>query len=170
MNIFAIDPGNEKSAYVIWDGTRILDKGIITNVSLLMSLSYENGFGMNRPTHFVIEMVACYGMAVGKEVFETCLWIGQFNRQIVITYGIQPKLMVRRDVKMNLCHHNSAKDGNIRQAIIDRLGKPGTKRSPGVTYKVSKDLWAALGLALTYDDWLRGSSVDRNAPADGQRT
>ena len=26
-------------------------------------------------------MVACYGMPVGKEVFDTCIWIGRFIQE-----------------------------------------------------------------------------------------
>ena len=47
-----------------------------------------------------------------------------------------------------------AKDSNIRQAIMDRYGSTreaaiGTKKNPQELYGVSKDIWAALGVAIT---------------------
>lgn len=94
-------------------------------------------------------MIASYGMAVGAEVFETCVWIGRFMQA-------HPDLNMHRikrgDVKMHLCHSMRAKDANIRQALIDRLGAPGTKKNPGKTYGVSGDVWAALAVAVTYHD------------------
>ena len=96
----------------------------------------------------VIEMVACYGMAVGAEVFETVFWIGRFweiaRRDIGVTR------LYRKDVKMHLCNSMRAKDGNIRQALIDKLGAPGTKKNPGPTYGIKADIWAALAVAVTF--------------------
>ena len=66
------------------------------------------------------------------------------------------KKIYRMDVKMYLCNNTRAKDGNIRQAIIDRYpanggGKTpqiGTKKHPGPLYGVSKDVWSALAVAI----------------------
>jgi hypothetical protein len=98
--------------------------------------------------HLVIEMVASYGMPVGKEIFETVLAIGQ----MVEAWRGQHTLIYRKDVKMHLCGSMKAKDSNIRQALIDRHGEPGTKNSPGATYGISKDVWSALAVATTYHD------------------
>ena len=98
----------------------------------------------------VIEQVASYGMPVGEEVFETVFWSGRFAE----AYGAaRVKRMPRLKVKMHLCHDSRAKDGNIRQAVIDRFGGAsaiGKKATPGPLYGVSGDVWAALALALTY--------------------
>ena len=55
---------------------------------------------------------------------------------------------------MYLCHSMKAKDGNIRQAILDLYGGKdvalGNKKRPGPLYGVSKDIWAALAVAITY--------------------
>lgn len=80
-----------------------------------------------------IEMIASYGMPVGKEVFETCVWIGRFIEDM--KYIPQDRIttteyIYRKDEKMNLCHSMKAKDSNIRQALIDRFGVVGTKKNP----------------------------------------
>jgi hypothetical protein len=97
-----------------------------------------------------IEMVASYGMAVGRTVFETCVWIGRF----VEAWGDNWDFVYRKDVKMHLCGQTRAKDSNIRQAIMDMYGSEkaiaiGTKAKPGPLHGVSKDVWAALGVAIT---------------------
>lgn len=74
-------------------------------------------------------MIASYGMPVGKEVFETCLWIGRFT-ELAILQGIDVEYIYRKEEKMNLCQSMKAKDSNIRQALIDRFGVVGTKKSP----------------------------------------
>jgi hypothetical protein len=64
-------------------------------------------------------------MPVGAEVFETIYWSGRFAE----AYGVEHDARITRiDVKMHLCHSPRAKDGNVRQALIDRFGKPGTKK------------------------------------------
>lgn len=89
-----------------------------------------------------IEMIASYGMPCGKEVFETCLWIGRFTE-----HCREPRLVYRRDIKMHHCGSARAKDANIRQALIDKYGAPGTKKNPGATYGLKSHLWAAFALA-----------------------
>ncbi len=151
MKILAIDPGNEKSACVIWNTeTQIIeDKNIISNEDIINKIIILDSYP--DIDIIVIEMVASYGMPVGKEIFETVLWIGRFY-QYFSNYDIPVKLLYRKDIKLHLCNSMKAKDGNIRQALIDRFGKVGTKKNQGKLYGVSKDLWSALAIAVTYED------------------
>lgn len=59
----------------------------------------------------------------------------------------------RRAVKLALCGDSRAKDANIRQALIDRFGGSaaiGRKAAPGPLYGISRDVWSALAIAVTY--------------------
>jgi hypothetical protein len=148
--ILAIDPGTNESAWLLWDDGKVRDKAIQDNEALLEAL--RNGW-----PHFAcngkmaIEMIASYGMAVGAEVFETCIWIGRFMEAAKMPV----ERVYRKDVKLNLCGTVKAKDPNVRQALIDRLGAPGTKSQPGATYGVSSHCWAALAVAVTAADRMR---------------
>lgn len=120
MTILALDPGTTETAFVLWDGRRILDADYLPNAEIrqiLIGREYSS---------VACEMIASYGMAVGKEVFETCVWIGRF----IEVARTETRLVYRRDVKLHLCHSPSAKDANVRQALIDRLGPQGTKKNP----------------------------------------
>lgn len=155
QTILAIDPGNERSAYVVYRDGDVIDFGIEENTELIDKvLGIERDFdGCN---HMAIEMIASYGMPVGATVFETCLWIGRF----IQAWNAKFTKVYRKDVKMHLCHSMRAKDSNIRQAIIDRYpasggGKNpqvGIKSQPGPLFGISKDVWAALGVAITFDE------------------
>ena len=103
----------------------------------------------------IIEMVASYGMAVGKEVFDTCVWIGRF-KQKAVENDIPVEYIYRKEEKMNLCNSMKAKDSNIRQALIDRFGVVGTKKNPGWFYGFKKDIWQAYAVGVTYLDKERG--------------
>lgn len=148
MKILAIDPGTTQSAWVIYEEGAILDKGISDNELLVSRVGM---FADNRRAEIMsIEMVASYGMPVGKSVFETCVYIGRF----IQAWGLQWELIYRKDVKMHLCGKATARDSNIRQAIMDLYGSErsiaiGTKTTPGPLYGVSKDIWSALGVAIT---------------------
>lgn len=133
--IFAIDPGSEQSAFVLYDSHNkvVVEKGILPNHELKARLFIDAAL---IAIPLAIEMVASYGMPVGKTVFETCVWIGRFDPDAMAT------LVYRKNVKMHLCGSMRAKDGNIRAALIDKLGKEATKG-------VSKDVWSALAVAVT---------------------
>ena len=151
MIILAIDPGTEESAFALWDHDeqKLYDKGIIYNIDLLEKLEYLSK-DKEIDCSVVIEMVACYGMAVGREIFETILWIGHF---LHAWKNKNPAVLVfRKDIKMHHCNSMKAKDTNIRQVLIDRFGNPGTKKKPGILYGVSKDIWSAVAIAIYYGD------------------
>lgn len=151
MKILAIDPGTTQSAYVVWNGETCTEAAIVPNAdmrSILLAGAYDS---------CAIEMVACYGMAVGKEVFETCRWIGRFEEAITHTYQPGPTTFVyRREIKSHFCHSAKAKDANIRQAILDRFGGKdaaiGKKATRGPLYGIKSHLWAALAIALYVQD------------------
>ena len=62
-------------------------------------------------------------------------------------------MLPRRAVKLALCGDSRAKDANIRQALIDRFGGSaavGRKAAPGPLYGITRDVWSALAIAVTY--------------------
>lgn len=141
--IFAIDPGTTESGWVWYEAGRVRKSGVSSNHDLLADIQA----GAIDVCELAIEMIASYGMAVGREVFETCVWIGRFKQAFRAPEMV--RLVYRKDVKMHICGTPRAKDANIRQALIDRLGPAGTKKAPGGTYGVKSHAWAALGVAVT---------------------
>lgn len=149
LNLIAIDPGNIESAYVVMDKDyNILHKAKVENHCLLHYLKCDDFENM------AIEQIRSYGMSVGQTTFDTCEWTGRFVQQYIeynchglYDYGYTTLFHVpRKDIKMHLCHSMKANDSNIRQALIDRYGAPGTKKNQGKTYGVSKDMWSALAV------------------------
>lgn len=144
--LIAIDPGSTESAWVHFSGSNPVGFGKECNHALLLRIQENNRY----VTHIAIEMIACYGMPVGAEVFDTCVWIGRFRQ----AFRNSSSYVYRKDEKMHLCGNMKAKDGNIRQALIDKYGGKemaiGTKKKPGTLYGMSGDCWAALAVGVTY--------------------
>lgn len=152
MRILAIDPGNEMSAWCELENGKPRRWDKVANDVLLRSFRKDID-AVWQPEIVAIEMIASYGMAVGREVFDTCLWIGRFD-EAWRNRGGTVRLVYRKDVKMHLCGNNSAKDANIRQAIIDHFGPGkdraiGLKKAPGPLYGIAGDEWSALAVAMT---------------------
>ena len=155
--ILAIDPGNIESAYCIMDSDTYtpIKFGKVENEMLLYEVEKE------KYDKLVVEMIASYGLAVGKSVFDTCVWIGRFIQASPKDY----EYIYRKEEKMNLCGSMKAKDTNIRQALIDRFatfdfknGK-GKKDNKDFFYGFSKDMWAAFAVGCTYLDKQKGDLV-----------
>ena len=152
MKILAIDPGNIESGYALIEmpDFKLLEFGKVKNEELLEIIENDKFDGFFK---VAIEMVASYGMAVGKSVFDTCVWIGRFV-QALANDGVD--YVYRKDEKMCLCGSMKAKDSNIRQALIDRYAKhdfkngKGVKNNPDTFYGVSKDVWQAIAVGVTY--------------------
>lgn len=154
MKVLAIDPGNIESAYCVVDGRtfRPIEFGKADNRDMLDKLWSE----IVPCDFYVIERVASYGMPVGREVFDTCEWIGRFTQIIYQMTGAMPDYIFRIDEREAICHDSKAGDANIRRALIDEFadhdlknGK-GTKKNPDFFYGFAKDVWAAYAVAYTY--------------------
>lgn len=153
MRILAIDPGNVQSAYAVIEMPefKLLEFGKVDNDDLIERLAALS----KAVDHSAIEMIASYGMAVGKSVFDTCVWIGRFCQEILLA-GCSIERVYRSEEKLCLCKSMKAKDGNIRTALIDRYavhdfktGK-GTKKNPDTFYGVAADAWQAIAVGVTY--------------------
>ena len=162
VSILAIDPGNTESAFALIDAeTRKpirVDK--IPNGKLRAGLMTDlDGIDV-----VAIEMIASYGMPVGREVFETCVWIGRFYERSPARADVE--LVYRRDVKLHHCGSAKAKDANITQALIDRFayGVPnrgkGTKAQPGWFHGFRADIWQAYALAVLVADRITPTTAE----------
>ena len=159
MRIIGIDPGNRETAYCfIEDGKPTIFRKL-TNLFMLEQIY----FGWQFEYVAVIEQISGMGMAVGKDVFETVWWSGRFCEAIEIMKRPVHRVP-RRDVKLYLCGSARAKDSNIITAIVDRYdperiyGKygKGVKKNPGPLFGMSKDVWQAFAVGLT---WI-GQNID----------
>lgn len=163
MRILAIDPGTTESGYVLRDtenaDSAAITKGIGDNEhikSMLINMSVEH------IDLLLIEMIASYGMAVGKDVFETCVWIGQFmgahERWVDGKRVYRPVArMTRSEVRQVL----TGKQSGVTDSVVSQRCKDiyapgvrnhgkGTKDNPGYFYGFSKDIWQAFALSEAY--------------------
>lgn len=158
--ILGIDPGNEQSAYVLVDAETLRPVSFAKMENELMYCHMVDAIRelelcSFQELHVAIEMIASYGMAVGQEVFDTCVWIGHLEDRLK---DFPVARIFRRDEKLTICGSPRATDANITQALIDRFapGQPnrgkGTKKSPGFFYGFRADIWQAFAIAVTYHD------------------
>lgn len=146
MTMIALDPGPTETGFVRYDGCKVRDAGVLGNEQVLLMLRQD----WRIADQLVIEMIASYGMPVGREVFETCVWIGRF--QEAWRWPDAVRLVYRKDVKLHLCGTTKAKDPNVWQALLDRFGGEaavGRKAAPGPLYGVKSHARAALAVAVT---------------------
>jgi len=157
VRILAIDPGTTQSGWVVYDSelNTVEDAGHDDNYEMLHMIKWKC------TPCLAIEMIACYGMPVGASTFETCVWIGRFWQKFQESDYSRLDLVYRKDVKLHLCGSLQAKDGNVRQALLDKFEPSGggatpqigTKPKQGPLYAVrghDGHAWAALAVAVTF--------------------
>lgn len=156
MILLAIDPGPTDSAWI----RRDIHTGAVHGFGKEPTETVIERVRGSRDDALALEMIASYGMPVGAEVFDTCVWIGRMYEAWELTrksQQLEPVLIYRKDVKLHLCGVTNAKDPNIRQALIDRYGPGkekaiGLKATPGPLYGVAADVWAALAVSVYAGD------------------
>lgn len=155
--VLAIDPGPTESAFVWLNGETVGEYGQLPNQLLLDRM--RDWSVVHRHEYLAIEMVASFGMPVGREVFDTCVWIGRY----IQAWPGPHELVYRKAVVTHLCGSARAKDANVRQALIDRYGPGkqaaiGTIKKQGPLYGITADCWSALAVGVTYADQRKGAA------------
>ncbi len=147
MRILGIDPGPKESAFALWNGQLIVGANKIPNENIFTQI-----VNAGENVIVAVEHLQCFGMGVGKEVFETAYWIGDFRGECR-RRNVKFIPVTRLEVKSHFCHSARATDSNIRFALEDRFGPKGTKKSPGLLYPlVGSDMRSAFAIAvMTYD-------------------
>lgn len=151
MMIIAIDPAPVKSGFVLADKLKIINIGIHENEKIRFMLKVKQ----HNLSAFAIELVKSYGMSVGQSIFDTCIETGRF----IESYNCDNSVFKysRKEIVTYICGSSKAKDGNVRQSLIDLYAEHygltdktviGTKKDPGPLYGVSNDMWSALAVSV----------------------
>jgi hypothetical protein len=148
MNILAIDPGTMQSGWVLFDGARVIQSGTSPNDEVLMAC-YSQAAGQAQC--LAIEEPEGMGQIASHALLRAA-WAGGGFERAWPRLARSPLRITRRMVVAELLRPATVKgksqDSRIRQALIDRVGEPGTKRAPGPTYGVSSHAWSALAVAV----------------------
>jgi len=139
--IYGIDPAPVRTGWVLWNGQQPIQSGLDPNEEFLERLRIQQ-----TPIPMYIEMIASYGMPVGKETFETVLWIGRYI-EVWSILGYPWQLCYRLNIRTHHCHNSKAGDANVNRALRDKYGDKGTRKNPGPFFGVKKDMWAAIAVA-----------------------
>jgi hypothetical protein len=154
VKILALDPGDTQTGYALIEMPefKLTEFGKVENRKLLDDISR---LAVSADS-FAIEMIASYGMPVGKSVFDTCVWIGRFWQRISEERTTPVDFIYRKDEKISICGSMKAKDANIRQELINRYARhdfktgKGTKANPDTFYGVAADAWQAIAVGVTW--------------------
>lgn len=166
MIVLGIDPGTRESGYVLYshDGPRVVESGDGVPNEIIRERLRQNQFGA---THCAIETIETFMLRVGRDVFETCIWVGVF-KEAWERQGKDAYLVNRGDEKIVMCGAKTFKDPDTgkQQKVNDAMiasacraafpptgggSRPevGIKSHPGPLYGVKGHSWQALAVVLT---------------------
>ena len=149
-----IDPGVSKSALVELFPNNA-DHPIGTKLLLppdeLIAAIEDMVGGWSGNARLTIEKPQAYAGPARPLVLDTMLMAGRIV-QIAADNDIYWSLVTPKEIGVRLCEKANARLSEKRQQLIMLWGKPGTKKEPGGTYGVVKDMWSALAVATK--DWL----------------
>lgn len=160
--ILAIDPGPDESAAVWLDGRYVQLAVLEDNDTIRERLRQEQ-----RSVACVIEYTPPYTLQSGsgrsyvpRQLLDTAVETGRFIETWAATGRTSVHLLSRSVIKKHLLGRTSGTDADVRAAILDWYGvrsnreAKGTKGQPGPLYGVKADMWAALAVAIVYQEIL----------------
>jgi hypothetical protein len=163
--ILAVDPGSERSGWVLYRGGSVLVAGVSPNLKVrdMVAAGGSEQIG-TWCSHFAVEVMRPRGEPFSSQAMDTLIWVGRLMEAWEVAAGLDYFVpVVREDSKRFVCGKGGMKDGNVRQGLIERLGGPGTKKNPGPTFGVTSHAWQALAVAVTAEDVLARRGGRRRA-------
>lgn len=140
FQILGVDPGASKSAFVLWDGKKILAEGIDTNETLLEDI--RNSYPNPHITLAVESMISIPGGA-GKSIIQTIEWADRFFQ----AWQGEKEKVPGHVIKKALGAKN---DPGIRENLILRFGADLCHGLRGKGYH----LYRAFAVCVYYMDHL----------------
>ena len=145
MIVMGIDPGTTESAYAITNSNYEVIEAAKVDSSRLDSIIRE----LN-PSVVACESIQSYGATVGREIFETCFWIGEYRhccKMSLIPFFLYP----RPEYAKSICGVSRVTDAVLRQSLLLRFG--GDKKGEALhKLKGSSDQRSASGVAVYHID------------------
>jgi len=153
--VLGIDPGKTIGMCALSQfGIRAEEYGSDDSTLTLLRLSVEELRASGWDITVVIEGIVPYAQPLDAAVIATCYQIGQL--QYALRDLATVKMISRKEVKSHLLGKTTGSDVDVKRALIDALGEPGTKANPGPTYGVKGHGWAALAVAYVASCQLQG--------------
>jgi len=154
MRIMGVDPGTTETGYVVIDeGYAILEAGKIPNEELIAIIKND----LPSPDYVALESIGSYGMAVGREVFQTCFFIGEVIRTCKDS-GTPFTLYARQEYTRRICGVGKINDAVLRQALLLRFGGD-RKGEPLHLLRGNSDKRSAFAVAVYHLDVLNSGGV-----------
>ena len=114
--IIGLDPGTTHTGYCLIDFSyKVKEAGKAENARVRDMLKQMP------VSHAAIESLACYGMAVGREVFETAYQIGRFQ-EILESRCVPVALYAKPEYGPAIAGVRKVTDSVIRQSLLLRFG------------------------------------------------
>ena len=130
MDILAIDPGPDKSAFVLFDWPEkvIFTFGHITNREVLELIASINVDLM------AVEEVSYYGpnSNIGATTIDTARWVGRFQDRMETQGHSENGVMLIKNqkVRVHICGLSAVKKSAVRRATKDRFPRTGGGATP----------------------------------------
>ncbi len=153
--LLAIDPGSTRSGWALLEGEVIHGAGDGPNdqaIELISPLSLGIG-----DAQVLVETQESWGGYTHPDALATMRWVGRFE-QAAVDAAYPVTLLRRRDVmrQLNLGRIVAGKaDAAVRAFLIDRWGGGNPARKDHPLHAVTGDAWAALALAVAWQDGAR---------------
>ncbi len=153
--ILAIDPGAKASTWLHYDSNppEVLSFALTEpNSAVLRTLAEWSPVA---GTPLVLETMCCMGQRVGRDTFQTAIWIGRFEQVWHGRGGVFHEVE-RPDIKRKLCHDRRGTPTMVRHALSHYFGHDtpreakGTVKKPGPLFGVKEHIWSALAVAVFF--------------------
>ena len=152
MTIVGFDAGSKASGIVVVNGRtfEVIDSFKIENNLGMITLALEKYYSSREDEHghIVIETMMSYGKRVGREVFDTLEFTGQFSERMKSRFPRwEQKRIPRKEVLRHIddLYGHMSNDARVRKLLIERFGEEFLQKLRG-------DCWQAYALAVTFID------------------